>query len=71
MYSMDWFLKWAGSLFILAAVLCRMIELHFFDVALTAVGTLCWLIVGFLWNDKSIIFLNTVIISVIFSALFM
>lgn len=69
-YGMDWFIKWAGSIFIVSAVMCRVIELHFFDIAFTTVGTLCWLFVGLLWNDRSLIFLNTVILSVIFSALF-
>ena len=58
-YTMDWYIKWVASAFVLAAMSIRGIDGYaFYDVCLSMVGILLWLIVSIVWNDRALIMLN-------------
>ena len=58
-YTLDWYLKWIGSVFILIAMSFRGINLEI-DLYLSIVGVGLWLIVSFIWNDRALITVNGV-----------
>jgi hypothetical protein len=66
-YTLDWYVKWIASFFVLAAVLCRSLEEvpKIYDLYLSVIGTAGWLYVGILWHDRAIILLNSVIFFVL------
>ena len=58
-YTVDWYLKWISSAFVLSAMSIRGVEgLQFYDLILSLIGIIGWLIVSFIWRDRALIMLN-------------
>ena len=59
-YTADWYIKWVASAFVLGAMSIRGIEgLQVYDLMLSVVGIIGWLIVSVLWQDRALIMLNS------------
>ena len=59
-YTVDWYLKWIASVFVLAAMSMRGVEgYQMHDLYLSIVGITGWLIVSVLWKDRALIILNS------------
>ena len=59
--SLDWYVKWVASVFVLAAMSIRGIEgYRTIDLMLSSTGILLWLWVSILWHDRALIILNGV-----------
>ena len=59
-YTLDWYIKWVASAFVLSAMSIRGIEGYAFtDVVLSMIGISLWLIVSIIWNDRALILLNS------------
>jgi|TARA_R110000764_G_scaffold89686_1_gene171212 hypothetical protein len=59
--SLDWYVKWVASVFVLAAMSIRGIEGYgTIDLMLSSTGILLWLWVSILWHDRALIILNGV-----------
>ena len=60
-YTLDWYIKWIASIFILAAMSMRGVEgLQLYDLTLSIIGITGWLVVSAIWEDRSLIMLNSV-----------
>ena len=58
-YTLDWYLKWVASAFVLGAMSIRGVEgLQLTDLVLSVIGISLWLVVSILWNDRALILLN-------------
>lgn len=58
-YTLDWYIKWVASFFVLGAMSIRGVEeFALLDLQLSIVGIFLWLIVSFLWKDRALIMLN-------------
>ena len=70
-FDLSWYVKWVSSFFILVAVACRSVggELVLWDLIFSAIGTLGWLWVGLLWNDRALIILNGTLFTLLISGL--
>ena len=59
-YTFDWYLKWIASVFILAAMSMRGVEgLQFYDLVLSIIGLMGWLVVAAIWEDRALIIVNS------------
>ena len=59
-YTPDWYIKWVSSIFILAAMSMRGVEgLQLYDLILSLIGIIGWLIVSMVWEDRALIMLNS------------
>ena len=59
-YTLDWYIKWVSSIFILFAMSMRGIEnLQVYDLSLSIIGLIGWLVVAIVWNDRALIVLNS------------
>lgn len=60
-YTVDWFIKWVASAFILVAMSVRGVEgMQLYDLYLSIIGIFLWLIVSVIWKDRALILLNGV-----------
>ena len=60
-YTLDWYVKWVASIFVLAAISMRGIDgFQFYDLSLSVIGVGLWLWVSILWQDRALILLNGV-----------
>ena len=59
-YTPDWYLKWIASIFILAAMSMRGVDgLQFYDLVLSIIGLMGWLVVAAIWEDRALIIVNS------------
>ena len=64
--DLSWYIKWIASIMLMIAVCFRAADLnHMFDLYFSFMGTTGWLVVGFLWHDRALIFLNAVLSTVL------
>ncbi len=57
--TLDWYVKWVASIFVLCAMSLRGIEgLQMWDLGFSAIGITLWLWVSILWRDRALIILN-------------
>tara|TARA_R110002167_G_scaffold40447_2_gene124355 strand:+ start:168 stop:425 length:258 start_codon:yes stop_codon:yes gene_type:complete len=60
-YTLDWYLKWVASTFVLLAMSMRGVEgMETYDLLLSTVGICLWLCVSIIWQDRALILLNGV-----------
>jgi len=65
-YDLSWYIKWVASVMLMVAVCFRAADFsHMFDLYFSFMGTIGWLIVGFLWHDRALIFLNAILSTVL------
>ena len=58
-YTIDWYIKWVASIFILSAITMRGVEgLALYDLILSTIGVGLWLVVSLMWKDRALIILN-------------
>ena len=70
-YTIDWYVKWTASFFILISMSMRGIEgLQFIDLCFSLIGVTGWCIVGVLWKDRALILLNGVGVAILLRTLF-
>jgi fatty-acid desaturase len=59
-YTTDWYIKWIASVFLLSAMSMRGVEgLQLYDLILSIVGLLGWLVVALIWEDRALIVINS------------
>lgn len=59
-YTADWYLKWASSVVVLAAMSIRGVEgMQLYDLWLSVIGITGWLGVSIMWKDRALIILNS------------
>ena len=59
-YTPDWYVKWVASIFLLTGMSMRGIEgFVLYDLSLSIIGVTGWLVVAALWEDRSLIILNS------------
>lgn len=60
-YTLDWYIKWIASIFILISIAFRAADgYQLWDLGFGTVGVIGWLIVSILWRDRALILLNGV-----------
>ena len=70
-YTIDWYVKWTASFFILISMSMRGIEgLQMYDLYFSLIGVTGWCIVGVLWKDRALILLNGVGVALLLRTLF-
>ena len=62
--DISWYTKWASSVFIIIAMALTSANLYPINIVFHLIGVGGWLIVGMLWHDRALIFLNAVAIFV-------
>ena len=60
-YTLDWYIKWIASVFILISIAFRAADgYQLWDLGFGTVGVVGWLFVSILWRDRALILLNGV-----------
>ena len=56
--TLDWYIKWVSSFIILIGMALTSINLTPFNLYFHFIGVSGWLVVGYLWHDRALIFIN-------------
>ena len=70
LHTIDWYIKWFSSIVLMAGILLTSNNIYPLNLYFHFVGIGGWLIVGILWNDRSLIVVNTFAIATLLSNLF-
>ena len=62
--DLSWYIKWVSSIFIIIAMALTSANLYPINIVFHLIGVTGWLVVGMLWHDRALIFLNAVAIFV-------
>ena len=57
----DWYIKWGASFILLGAMMIRTTGLYpIWDMGLSLIGCMGWLVVSVMWRDRALIILNVI-----------
>ena len=62
--DLSWYIKWVSSIFIIAGMALTSANIFPLNIYVHGIGVTGWLVVGMLWHDRALIFLNGVAIFV-------
>ena len=75
-YTIDWYIKWVASFFILLSAMFRINSpeiddqtANILDNIFSFIGVTGWMIVGLLWKDRALLLLNGVLMFVLASGI--
>ena len=62
--GITWYIKWGASVIILFAVACRSVEEvpRIYDIVFSLIGCSGWFVVGFMWHDRALMVLNSILV---------
>tara|TARA_R110000824_G_scaffold72944_2_gene185907 strand:+ start:898 stop:1161 length:264 start_codon:yes stop_codon:yes gene_type:complete len=58
LHDVSWYIKWVSSIILTIAIACRATNYHEADLWLSLIGITGWGVVGWLWHDRALIFVN-------------
>ena len=62
--DLSWYIKWVSSIFIIIGMALTSANIFPMNIIVHGIGVTGWLVVGMLWHDRALIFLNAVAIFV-------
>ena len=60
----DWYLKWASSVILIVGMLLTANNIYPLNLFISIVGLLGWIFIGLIWNDRAIIIINAIGLSI-------
>ena len=64
--DVSWYIKWCATAVLLVAITSRAAGgPQIVDFCLSIIGTLGWTIVGFMWHDRALMILNSVVAGIL------
>ncbi len=67
--DLSWYIKWVSSMFIIFAMATASADMYPYNLFLQFIGLVGWLVVGILWHDRALIFLNAFGIAIILTGI--
>ena len=63
-YTVDWYIKWAASIVLIAGMLLTANNIYPLNMLFHIIGLFGWLIVSMMWNDRSLMIINAIGLSI-------
>ena len=60
----DWYLKWVSSIILIIGMLLTSNNIYPLNLFISSIGLLGWILIGFIWNDRAIIVINVIGLSI-------
>ncbi len=67
--DLSWYVKWGSSVVLLCAMVLTTKQITPINLYFHTVGVTGWLIVGYLWHDRALIFINSVALAIFLSGI--
>ena len=58
--GIDWWIKWASSIILIFGAGLTAMNMYPYNMYLQFIGVTGWLVVGIIWRDHALIFVNTI-----------
>ena len=70
-HDLSWYIKWVATAIIIVGACLNSFELQPYSHIVMCVGAGLWLVVGILWYDRALIFVNSAIMAIYLAGLVM
>tara|TARA_R100001163_G_C4964940_1_gene127206 strand:- start:315 stop:587 length:273 start_codon:yes stop_codon:yes gene_type:complete len=70
LHTTDWYIKWGATFFIIIGTVATAQNIYPYNLFLELIGLIGWLLVALIWNDRALIVVNAVGISIFLSGIF-
>ena len=64
LHTKDWYIKWVSSIILLAGMILTTQNIFPLNLFVNAAGLVGWLAVSIMWNDRALIIINAVGVSI-------
>ena len=64
LHTRDWYLKWVASVILLVGMILTAQNIYPINLFVNITGLIGWLIVSIMWNDRALIIINAVGVSI-------
>ena len=64
LHTKDWYVKWIATIILLAGMILTSNNIYPFNLFVNIAGLTGWIIVSVIWNDRALIIINTVGLSI-------
>ena len=68
-YTIDWYIKWVASIIIIISVILTSNNIYPLNLFFYSAGLSGWVIVALLWNDRALLVVNAVSLSLLLNGL--
>ena len=68
-HTIDWYVKWVASVIIIISVILTSNNIYPLNLFFYSVGLSGWFIVALLWNDRALLVVNAVSLSLLLNGL--
>jgi len=70
-HDLSWYIKWCSSFILLVGMVLTAVEITPINLYFHMVGVFGWLVVGYLWHDRALIFINSVAFAIFLTGILM
>ena len=70
LHTKDWYIKWVATFFIIIGTVATAQNIYPYNLFIELIGLIGWLLVALIWNDRALIVVNAVGISIFLSGIF-
>ena len=63
-HTVDWYIKWFSTIVLILGMITTAQNLYPYNLFISLVGLIGWVIVAILWNDRALIIINAVGVSI-------
>tara|TARA_Y100001963_G_C6784529_1_gene451871 strand:- start:3327 stop:3623 length:297 start_codon:yes stop_codon:yes gene_type:complete len=64
LHTKDWYIKWASSIILIGGMILTSNNVYPLNIIFHSLGLIGWLIVSIMWNDRALIVINAVGLSI-------
>ena len=64
LHTKDWYIKWVASVILLVGMILTAQNIYPINLFVNITGLIGWLIVSIMWNDRALIVINAVGVSI-------
>ena len=68
-HTLDWYIKWIASVVLVVGVILTSNNIYPLNLMVHAVGMFGWFIVAIIWNDRALLVVNAVSLSLLLNGL--
>jgi len=61
MYTFDWWLKWISTAILIAGAILTSFDITPWNKWLSFIGNFGWMVVGYIWNEMSLVVISLVL----------
>ena len=68
-HTFDWYIKWIASVILVGGVILTSNNIYPLNLIVHAIGMFGWFIVAIIWNDRALLVINAVSLSLLLNGL--